>query len=143
MSKVCQSGTSNAIRVVISWSFAQWGLDILKTFLKAKTQKKIVIITCEYFTKWVKAKVMATITQKSVEKFVWENIICKFRISNCIIINNGPQLKGDHVSRFYNNLHISLALTSVAHPQNNGQTKATNKNIINSIKNRLEDAKGL
>ena len=42
----------------------------------AKAQKKFLIVAYEYFTKWVEAKAVATITQKSVEKFLWENIIC-------------------------------------------------------------------
>ena len=57
------------------WPFAQWGLDILGPFQLAKAQKKFLIIACEYFTKWVEVKAVAIITQKSVEKFLWENVI--------------------------------------------------------------------
>ena len=129
--------------IVSPWSFAQWGLHILGPFPKAKAQKKFVIVACEYFTKWAEADAVATITQRSVEKFIWENIICRFGIPKHIMVDNGPQLKGEHLQRFCDNLHITFSPTSVAHPQSNGQTEATNKNILNSIKKRLDEAKGL
>ena len=129
--------------IVFPWPFAQWGLDILGPFPKAKAQKKFVIVACEYFTKWAEADAVATITQRSVEKFIWENIVCRFGIPKHIIVDNGPQLKGEHLKRFCDNLHITISPTSVAHLQSNGQTEATNKNILNSIKKRLDEVKGL
>ena len=37
--------------IVALWLFAQWGLDILGSFPLVKTQKKILIVVCEYFMK--------------------------------------------------------------------------------------------
>ena len=51
--------------------------------------------------------------------------------------------KGKQITRFYNNLHIALSLTSASHLQTNGHTKATNKNILMSIKKKLGDTTGL
>ena len=61
---------------VALWPFTQWELDILVLFPLANAQKKFLIVAYEYFTKWVEAEVVTTITQKSVEKFLWKNIIC-------------------------------------------------------------------
>ena len=47
---------------VAPWPFAQWGLGILVPFSLAKAQKKFLIVACEYFTKWVEAEAVATIT---------------------------------------------------------------------------------
>ena len=47
---------------VALWPFAQWELDILGHFPLAKAQKKFLIVACEYFTKWVEAEAIATIT---------------------------------------------------------------------------------
>jgi transposase InsO family protein len=30
----------------------------------------------EYFSKWIEAKSLATITSAIVQKFIWQNIIC-------------------------------------------------------------------
>ena len=48
--------------IVAPWPFTQWVLDILGSFPIAKTQKKFLIVTYEYFTKWVETEVVAKIT---------------------------------------------------------------------------------
>ena len=80
------------------WPFSQWGLDIFGPFPLTKVQKKFLIVTCEYFIKLVEVEAVVTIIQKNVEKFLWENIICRFGFLNRIIIDNGPQLKGDKIA---------------------------------------------
>nr|GEW41661.1 reverse transcriptase domain-containing protein [Tanacetum cinerariifolium] len=34
----------------------------------------------DYFTKWIEAKAVETITNGQVKKFVWDNIVCRFEI---------------------------------------------------------------
>ena len=48
--------------IISPWLFAQWGLDIFGSFPIANAQKKLVIVACEYFTKWVEVEAVATIT---------------------------------------------------------------------------------
>ena len=52
------------------WSFAQWGLDIVGPFPIAVRQLKFLIMGIDYFTKWVEAKALATITEKNVWSFI-------------------------------------------------------------------------
>nr|GFC10479.1 hypothetical protein [Tanacetum cinerariifolium] len=42
----------------------------------------------DYFTKWIEAKAVATITGGQVKKFVWDNIVCRFGIPGEIISDN-------------------------------------------------------
>nr|GFA27340.1 reverse transcriptase domain-containing protein [Tanacetum cinerariifolium] len=42
----------------------------------------------DYFTKWIEAKAVATITGGKVKKFVWDNIVCRFGIPGEIISDN-------------------------------------------------------
>nr|GEZ60896.1 Pol polyprotein [Tanacetum cinerariifolium] len=42
----------------------------------------------DYFTKWIEAKVVATITGSQVKKFVWDNILCRFRLPGEIVSDN-------------------------------------------------------
>lgn len=46
-----------------------------------KGEVKYKIVWVNYFMKWVKVKPIKTITSKTVTKFLWKNIICRFRIS--------------------------------------------------------------
>ena len=63
------------------WLFAQWGLDIIGSFPIAVRQLKFLILGIDYFTKWVEAEALATITERNMRSFVWRFIICKFGIS--------------------------------------------------------------
>ena len=48
------------------WSFAQWGLDIMGPFSMVARQLKFLVVDIDYFTKWVEAKALATITEKNI-----------------------------------------------------------------------------
>ena len=48
------------------WPFAQWGLDIMASFLTAARQLKFLVVGIDYFTKWVEAEALATITEKII-----------------------------------------------------------------------------
>nr|KYP59627.1 Gypsy retrotransposon integrase-like protein 1 [Cajanus cajan] len=59
------------------WPFALWGIDILGPFPLAKGQCKFLVVAVDYFTKWIEAEPLATITAANVQKFVWKNIITR------------------------------------------------------------------
>ncbi|XP_058189300.1 uncharacterized protein LOC131306887 [Rhododendron vialii] len=46
------------------WPFAQWGVDLIGPLPMAAGQVQHAIIAVDYFTKWVEAKALATITAK-------------------------------------------------------------------------------
>ena len=52
------------------WPFAQWGLDIMGLFPTAVKQLKFLVVGIDYFTKWVEAEALATITEKNIQSFV-------------------------------------------------------------------------
>lgn len=47
------------------WPFAQWGMDILGPFPPASGQRKFLLVTIDYFTKWTEAEALAKITEDS------------------------------------------------------------------------------
>nr|GEY75785.1 reverse transcriptase domain-containing protein [Tanacetum cinerariifolium] len=74
-----------------SWPFYKWGIDIAGPFLEGPRKVKFLIVAMDYFTKWIEAKAVATITGGQVKKFVWDNIVCRFSIPGEIISDNGKQ----------------------------------------------------
>ncbi|GKV15561.1 hypothetical protein SLEP1_g26343 [Rubroshorea leprosula] len=74
------------------WPFAQWGLDLLGPFVKGVGGVTHLIVGVDYFTKWVKARPLSSLTSKKVEDFVFSSIICKYGIPNQIVADNGTQL---------------------------------------------------
>ncbi|GJU98191.1 reverse transcriptase domain-containing protein [Tanacetum coccineum] len=54
------------------WPFYKWGIDIAGLFPEGPDKVKFLIVDMDYFTKWIEAKPVATITGNQVKKFVWE-----------------------------------------------------------------------
>nr|GFC64202.1 reverse transcriptase domain-containing protein [Tanacetum cinerariifolium] len=75
--------------ITAPWSFYKWGIDIAGPFPEGPGKVKFLIVAMDYFTKWIEAKAVATITSGQVKKFVWDNIVCRFRIPGEIISDNG------------------------------------------------------
>ena len=70
-------------------AFAQWGLDILGLFPVGIRQMEFLVVGIDYFTKWVKAKPLVSITQENVKNFFWKNIICRFGVPKVLVSNHG------------------------------------------------------
>lgn len=50
----------------------------------------------DYFTKWVEAKEVATITVNKITCFLWKNVFYGFGILRNIILDNGRQFDSNH-----------------------------------------------
>ncbi|GJT88457.1 reverse transcriptase domain-containing protein [Tanacetum coccineum] len=69
----------------------KWGIDIAGPFPEGPSKVKFLIVAIDYFTKWIEAMPVATITGNQVKKFVWDNIVCRFRLPGEIVSDNGKQ----------------------------------------------------
>ena len=108
---------------------------------QGKRQMKFLLVAIDYFTKWVEAEALATITETKVQNFVWKNIVCRFGIPRMIISDNGRQFDSQAFKSFCSNLGIRNKYSSPGHPQANGQTEVTNRTLLRLIKSRLVGAK--
>ena len=125
------------------WPFAQWGLDIMGPFSTAIRQLKFQVVGIEYFTKWLEAEALATITEKNIRSFVQRNIICRYRIPRVLVSDNGKQFDNNAFRDFCSELGIKYHYSSPAHSQAYGQVEVTNQSLLKIIKTRLEGAKGI
>ncbi|XP_061338845.1 uncharacterized protein LOC133285605 [Gastrolobium bilobum] len=124
------------------WPFYKWGIDILGPFPKAAGRVQWLIVAIDYFTKWVEAKPLATITSQKARRFFWRSIIYRFGIPGEVITDNGTQFTDAKFRALMNSLQIRHHFTAVEHPQSNGLVESTNKMLGKGIKKRLETHKG-
>nr|GEY46253.1 reverse transcriptase domain-containing protein [Tanacetum cinerariifolium]GEZ12038.1 reverse transcriptase domain-containing protein [Tanacetum cinerariifolium] len=75
------------------WPFYRWGIDIAGPFLEGPDKVKFLIVVMDYFTKWIEARPVATLTRAQVKKFIWDNIVCKFGLPGEIVSDNGKQFR--------------------------------------------------
>ena len=118
------------------------GLDIIGHFPQATGNQRFVLVAMDYFTKWVEAEALANIRDVDVKKFMWRNIVTKFRVPKSLVSDNGLQFDSKAFRKFCSNLGIKNRYSTLAYPQSNGQAEATNKAIVNRLKKRLEGTKG-
>ena len=109
---------------------------------QGKRQTKFLLVAIDYFTKWVEAEALATITETKVQNFVWKNIVCRCEIPTTIILDNGRQFDSQAFRSFCSNLGIRNKYSSPGHPQANRHTEVTNWTLLRLIKSRLVGAKG-
>ena len=95
------------------------GNYILYQFPLAKGQVKFLSVVINYFTKWIEVKPLATITFQQV--LLWKNVICRHGLPSSIIIDNERQLIYKGFEQFLQQLGVKHLVSSVEHPQTNGE----------------------
>ena len=114
-SNIIRQPTEELAPMTAPWPFAQRGLDIMGLFPTAIRQLKFLVVGIDYFTKWMEAEALATITEKNIQSFVWRCIICRFGIPRVLVSDNGKQFDNDSFRDFCSHLGIKNHYSSPAH----------------------------
>nr|GEZ28815.1 reverse transcriptase domain-containing protein [Tanacetum cinerariifolium] len=100
-------------------------------------------VAIDYFTKWIEAKSVATITGNQIKKFAWDNIVCRFRLPEEIISDNRKKFRDDPFKDWCEKLCIRQLFAFVKHLQTNGLVERANHSLGEGInarsKNWMED----
>ncbi|XP_074335982.1 uncharacterized protein LOC141673148 [Apium graveolens] len=139
-SKATHGGMASALSPI---SFSILAVDIVGIRPNSTKQAKYCIVTINYMTKWVEARLLATVTEEAAKKFMIYQVIQRFRIPGVCISDNGTQFIGNKFRTFLNHFGIQQKFNLLGHPQGNGTIEAANKIIFDGIKKRLSEANGL
>ena len=101
-----------------------------------------MLVSTNYFNKWVEVEPLANIRDLDAKKFIWKNIVTWFGVPRTLISDNSLQFDNKSFRRYCCDLRITNRYSTPAYPQENGQAEAINKVIVNGLKKRLDDAKG-
>ncbi|GKA58105.1 reverse transcriptase domain-containing protein [Tanacetum coccineum] len=117
------------------------GIDIAGPFPEGPGKVKFLIVAMDYFTKWIEAKAVSTITtlaiSQKVKKFVWDNIVCRFGLPGEIVSDNGKHFSDNPFKDWCEKFNITQRFASVKHPQSNGLVERVNRSLGDGIKARL------
>nr|GEU60356.1 reverse transcriptase domain-containing protein [Tanacetum cinerariifolium] len=97
--------------ITTPWPFYKWGIDIAGPFSEGPGKVKFLIVAMDYFTKWIEAKTVATIT--------------------------GGQFADNPFKDWRDKLNITQRFASVKHPQSNGLVERANRSLGEGIQARL------
>ena len=91
-------------------------MNILGPFSIASGQRKFVVVAIDYFTKWVEAEVLATITEQKIQKFFWKAVVCRYEILKVLITDNRKQFDNLRFKGLCGELGIKQRFTLVKYP---------------------------
>jgi hypothetical protein len=114
-------------------AIAKIGLDLLGPLPPAQGNLSYVVVVVEYFSKWIEAKPLATITSVTVQKFFWQNIVCRFGIPKAITVDNGTRFDAEAFKEFFDQIGTKIHFASVRHPESNGLVERANGIIMTGI----------
>jgi hypothetical protein len=107
---------SNEIQLISPvWPFARWGIDIV-SLLPTAPGNYTNAVAVEYFSKWVEAKPLLSITSVTIQKFFWQNIVCRFGVPYEVTVDNDKQFDSTDFREFCTYLGTKLCFASVYHP---------------------------
>jgi transposase InsO family protein len=121
-----------------SWPFAVWGLNIVGPFPRVIRRCRFLYVAIDKFTKWPEATPVVKINKQSAVKFI-KSIICRFRVPNRIITDNGSQFTSGAFQGYCEDLGTQICYASIAHPESNGQVERANAEILKGLKARTYD----
>ena len=108
--------------------FTHLGLDIIGPLPITQQGNQYIIVLVDYFTKWVEAQSLASITSKDVVKFLSENF-ARYGAPNVITTDNGVQFTSDYTRIFLDLFDVYIKFTVTYHPESNGLTENRNRKI--------------
>ena len=107
--------------IIKPWLFRGWGIDLIgQIFPPSSKGHKFILVAMDYFTKWVEAIPLKTVTSKNVVDFVKEHIVYRFGIPQTITTDQGTMFTSEEVGDFAASMGIKLLNSSPYYAQANG-----------------------
>ncbi|GAA0179068.1 hypothetical protein LIER_29923 [Lithospermum erythrorhizon] len=92
--------------VVCPIPFAMWGIDLVGPFLKPPVRYKDVVVAVDYFSKWVEAAPLRSMTANAIEEFLWKNITNWYGVPKILVPDNGLQFDAKVIKEMCTKLGI-------------------------------------
>jgi IS30 family transposase len=112
-------------------------MDLVVPLPPSQGGNKFAVVAVEYFTRWIEANPLATITSESVKRFFWQNIVCRFGVPRSLTVDNGKQFDSENFKDLYTSIGTKIAFASVYHPESNGAVERANRIVFSAISKTL------
>ncbi|XP_070004251.1 uncharacterized protein [Nicotiana sylvestris] len=124
------------------WLFVAWGMDVIGTIESNASNGHIfILVAIDYFTKWVEAITLKSVTKKVIVDFVHSNLICRFGIHATIITDNAANLNSHLMREICEQFEITHQNSTLYHPKANGVVEAANKNIKKILRKMIQSSR--
>ncbi|XP_030494906.2 uncharacterized protein LOC115710695 [Cannabis sativa] len=119
-----------------------YSMPLLRCVLPTEANEIIKEIHKGFYGDHAEVEPLVSITYKKFLDFVIKNIIRRFGIPIKIVSDERTQFDGELFTEFCERNKIIKSFSLVSRPQENGQVEAVNKTLKDTIKKKLNAAKG-
>jgi hypothetical protein len=133
--------SASAMNLILKpWPFRGWGMDMIGKInpSSSKGHQYILAIT-DYFTKWVEAIPMKSVTSKDVVNFIKKHVIHRFGIPQTITTDGGSVFISEEFRKFAAGVGIKMIRSSPYYAQANGQAEVSNQILIKLINRKIDE----
>ncbi|MCO5608747.1 hypothetical protein L7F22_062962 [Adiantum nelumboides] len=124
--------------VIANGPFEKWGIDAMGPLPRTTNGKLYILVAIDYMTRWVEAQSVAKVNEKTVSKFVYTHICCRFGTPLEIVSDNGPRFRRGLLIEVCEVLKISHRHSTPYYPQSNGLVEKANGIIAGIIRKMVE-----
>ena len=123
------------------WPFSVWGIDIIgKISPKSSSGHEFILVSIDYFKKWVEATSSAKLNVAKVATFIKSHIIYRYGVPHKLISDRGVHFKGE-VDTLLQRYGIQHHRSPTYRPQTNGGVETANKNIKRILRKMIETSR--
>ncbi|MCO5559275.1 hypothetical protein L7F22_012871 [Adiantum nelumboides] len=124
--------------VITNGPFEKWGIDAMGPLPRIANGKLYILVAIDYMTRWVEAQSVAKVNEKTVSKFVYTHICCRFGTPLEIVFDNGPGFRRGLLTEVCEELKISHRHSTPYYPQSNGLVEKANGIIAGILRKMVE-----
>ena len=125
--------------VIADGPFEKWGIDAMGPLPRTKNGKLYILVAIDYMTRWVEAQSVARVNEKTVSRFVYTHICCRFGTPLEIVSDNGPGFRKGLLTEVCEELHILHRHSTPYYPQSNGLVEKANGIIAGIIRKMVRN----
>lgn len=116
--------------LTVPWPLSMLGIDMIRIIeSKSSNRHRFILVSIDYFTKWVKVASYANITKQVVTCLIKIEIICHYGVPNKIINYNRSNLYKKMMKELCESFKIEHQNSWPYGPKMNGVVEPANKNI--------------
>ncbi|XP_062100342.1 uncharacterized protein LOC133806233 [Humulus lupulus] len=116
--------------------FDVWGIDYMGPF-PSSYNNKYILLAVDYVSKWVEAAATPTNDSKVVLKFSHKHIFTRFGTPRALISDKGSHFCNKMMDAFLDRYGVHHRIAMPYHPQANGQTKLSNREVKNVLEKTI------
>ena len=114
-------------------------IDVLGPLPLSEAGNKYLLISADYFTKWVEAYPLPNQEAKTVAEALVNNFVCRFGVPLIIHSDQGRNFESRVFSEMCQLLGIHKTRTTPLHPQSDGMVERFNRTIEDQLSKFVDD----